>query len=294
MSTSAATARLTQAHLAAQLGIRASVLRDILRLMPLWNPFEPGSLEAFSAAVTLLAQQRSLDSAALAARYFQMFREVDLNLTAGKAIALAEPPSVAQVTNAIRSTAVASFWRGLGNGLGPDEAKILARDALSGSMGRLAMQGGRETLLGGIYEDRSYRGRFMRVSDGNPCGFCAMLVSRGPVYLSEDKAGAGRKFHDHCGCSIQPYSGGEWPAENRQMNDAWNAMKSQGGSDVNDFRRFLESKPIGEEVPRASQPSKPKAQPAKPPTVSVKDANQLLKEKQRAEAVAEWRRQQGK
>ncbi|KAB5606685.1 hypothetical protein EHS19_06735 [Bifidobacterium jacchi] len=27
-----------------------------------------------------------------------------------------------------------------------------------------------------------------RVSDGDPCAFCAMLVTRGPVYTSRDKA----------------------------------------------------------------------------------------------------------
>lgn len=211
-----------------------------MRLFPMWNPFEIGSLEAFSAAVTLLAQQRSLDSAALAARYFEMYKAIDLGLTAGKAAVLAEPPSVAQVTAAIRATAVASFWRGIGNGLGVDEAKAMARDRLGGSVGRLAMQGGRRTLTDAIGGDPYYRGRFIRVTDGNPCAFCAMLASRGPVYLSADKAGASRRYHDSCGCSVMPYSGGDWPEENVQLHEAWQAMKAQGGGDLKDFRQFLD------------------------------------------------------
>lgn len=39
-----------------------------------------------------------------------------------------------------------------------------------------------------------------RVSDGNPCGFCAMLVGRGPVY-AEDTASF--DSHDRCGCSVR-------------------------------------------------------------------------------------------
>jgi hypothetical protein len=252
MATSDETWRLTQAHLAAQLGIRAAVIRDIVRLFPMWNPFEIGSLDAFAGAVVLLAQKRSTDSAALAARYFQMYREVDLGLTAGKAMALMQPPSLAQIRQVISSTAVASFWRAIGNGLVTDEAKRLARESLSGGVGRLAMQGGRRTLTAAIAGDRYYRGRFMRVTDGNPCAFCAMMASRGPVYLSADSAGASRRWHDRCGCSIMPYSGGEWPQENTQMHEAWQAMKSQGGRDVKDFRRFLDGQPVDATVPRAA------------------------------------------
>lgn len=206
----------------------------------MWNPFQPGSLEAFAAAVTLLAQQRSVNSAALAARYFEMFKEADLGLTAGKALALAAPPPVAQVRAAINATAVAGFWRGIGNGLATDDAKRAALQQLSGSVGRLAMQGGRRTLTAAIGRDEHYRGRFIRVTDGAPCAFCAMLAGRGPVYLSADSAGASRRWHDRCGCSVMPYSGGEWPEENLELHEAWQAMKAQGGSDLSDFRTFLD------------------------------------------------------
>jgi hypothetical protein len=49
-------------------------------------------------------------------------------------------------------------------------------------------------------------GRYWRrVTDGDPCAFCAMLASRGPVYGSkqtaETRAADGRRYHDHCGCT---------------------------------------------------------------------------------------------
>lgn len=245
MALNAETERLTAAHLAAQLGLRASVIRDIMRLAPMWDPFSPESLDAFVLAVVALAQSRSIDSAALAARYFEMFKEADLGLTVGKALALAEPPTVTQVKKAIVSTAVASFWRGIGNGLETSQAKQMAINALNGSMGRLAMQGGRQTLVGAIRRDRNYRGRFMRVTDGNACAFCSMLASRGPVYLSADSAGASHRYHDRCGCSIRPYAGGEWPEENQQLHEQWQVMRAQGGGSLNDFRRLLNGQPIG-------------------------------------------------
>ena len=59
-----------------------------------------------------------------------------------------------------------------------------------------------------------------RVSDGNPCAWCAMLVTRGPVYATKDQAtrpasrrarGQHRidpsKYHDFCGCSAEEYVG---------------------------------------------------------------------------------------
>lgn len=47
--------------------------------------------------------------------------------------------------------------------------------------------------------------RVVRPTQTGPCGFCAMLASRGPVYSSERAAGAGANtFHDGCRCEIVP------------------------------------------------------------------------------------------
>ena len=238
MALNAETRRLTQVHLRLQLGLRAAVIRDIIRLFGTWDPFDRESLDKVSLAVYVLAQQRSTNSAALAARYFQMFKEADMGLTIGKAMALAEPPPLQQVRAAVNATMVSGFWRAIFSGKTTEEARRTALTQLQGSVGRLAMNGGRRTLAGAIGEDRDYRGRFMRVSDGNPCPFCAMLVGRGPVYLDADSAGAGHKFHDHCGCTIMPYSGGPWPEENEHLHEQWQAMKAQGGGDLKDWRQF--------------------------------------------------------
>lgn len=48
--------------------------------------------------------------------------------------------------------------------------------------------------------------RFARVPQGEKtCDFCLMLASRGPVYLTEESAGAFTKYHAHCDCKVVPF-----------------------------------------------------------------------------------------
>ena len=48
--------------------------------------------------------------------------------------------------------------------------------------------------------------RFARVPQGEKtCDFCLMLASRGPVYLTEETAGAFTKYHAHCDCKVVPF-----------------------------------------------------------------------------------------
>ena len=50
--------------------------------------------------------------------------------------------------------------------------------------------------------------RFARVPTGDEtCDFCIMLASRGPVYHTEETAGAFDHYHAHCDCRIVPFWG---------------------------------------------------------------------------------------
>lgn len=50
--------------------------------------------------------------------------------------------------------------------------------------------------------------RFARVPQGEKtCDFCIMLASRGPIYWTEESAGAFTKFHPNCDCKIVPFFG---------------------------------------------------------------------------------------
>lgn len=50
--------------------------------------------------------------------------------------------------------------------------------------------------------------RFARVPQGEKtCDFCIMLASRGPVYPTEESAGAFTKYHTNCDCKVVPFWG---------------------------------------------------------------------------------------
>ncbi len=70
---------------------------------------------------------------------------------------------------------------------------------LGGTQRRIA-NFSRLTVTRSSVEDPSARG-WMRVGDGNSCGFCSMLLSRGAVY---SEASADFAAHDHCGCAAAP------------------------------------------------------------------------------------------
>ena len=69
---------LTDLHRRQQLALRASVVRDVMKLWPIWVPSDPGSYARFEDAMVLLVQSRSVQSAALSARYYQNFREAEI------------------------------------------------------------------------------------------------------------------------------------------------------------------------------------------------------------------------
>lgn len=70
-----------------------------------------------------------------------------------------------------------------------------ARNGAARSASRMALNGGRQTVLQTVQADRRALG-WTRVGRGEPCAFCRLAISRGPVYRSEESA----SFHAHDGC----------------------------------------------------------------------------------------------
>jgi hypothetical protein len=107
----------------------------------------------------------------------------------------------------------------IGTGMSPEMAHQKAFVKVSGIVRRQVLSGGRMAIDATTKQDTRAVG-WRRVSDGNPCTFCAMLVSRGPVYASaqraETVAGTGLEYHGHCGCTAEIMYG-EWkPSEAEQ------------------------------------------------------------------------------
>lgn len=232
--------RLTQLHRRRQLALRAKVIREVMALWPAWQPKDPSSFKAFEDAMVLLVQSRSVQSAAIAADYLQRFRRVELTAVESKSVAdavertfasLAKARSEEQIRTVIGASARGQVYRALQAGQSFEQAMANGAVRVSGDVSRLVMLGGSDTITN---EAKRSKLRFARVTSGNPCGFCAMLASRGPVYWSEETA----SFEPHGGCSCQPeieYGDGyEWPGNGRQYQDLW-----QQTGDLNSFRAEL-------------------------------------------------------
>ena len=79
--------------------------------------------------------------------------------------------------------------------------------------GRVAANAGRQSIDSAVRRDRRALGYVRLSRTGTPCGFCAMLISRGAVYSSASSAsvasGNGRRekgedYHDDCQCYSEP------------------------------------------------------------------------------------------
>lgn len=90
----------------------------------------------------------------------------------------------------------------------------------SGAASRQVLTGGRQSLLT-LMQDNMPEPRWIRVTDSDPCAFCAMLASRGPVYAT--KASAGFEAHDHCACTAEPvyYTDALWPGRAAEFRRLW-------------------------------------------------------------------------
>ncbi|WP_336628435.1 MULTISPECIES: VG15 protein [unclassified Microbacterium] len=101
------------------------------------------------------------------------------------------------------------------------EDLALAKEAMLGSAKRQIINASRARVIESTRRDPQL-GRRARVGDGNPCAFCSMLISRGPVYSA---ISAHFAAHDKCGCNARPVTPGDngWSPEARRYRDAWDA-----------------------------------------------------------------------
>lgn len=116
---------------------------------------------------------------------------------------------------------------------------------------RLVLNGGRGTVWTASNADRRVIG-YVRVSQtGTPCGWCAMLMSRGAVYRSKRSAerdyNDGDLYHDNCWCVAEPvYSREQYDKDprfdlNRKYAAEWpKVTRGLGGKDaISAWRRHI-------------------------------------------------------
>lgn len=240
--------RLTEAHRLAQIDLSKSTVKDFLTVWPLLDPEAlNASFPTYARAARLVIEANRSKSTKLAVAYLDSFRRAEgavKPLTAARAAELAEARALTSLT----VTGPVRVYQSLRAGR-PIETAM--RDALVSSTGavvRHTLNAGRETVLDTVRRDDEAYG-FARVTDGNPCAFCAMLASRGAVYKSEESGSF--ECHDKCGCGVEPVYGDDdylAPGRSQEFSDLYeqieitDADRKTKNPAANAFRRLYEGR----------------------------------------------------
>ncbi|WP_371671234.1 hypothetical protein OG985_28605 [Streptomyces sp. NBC_00289] len=134
----------------------------------------------------------------------------------------------------------------------PQDAHQRAGAQQAAAASRIAMNGGRSTNWTHMMRDGRALGYVRLSRTGTPCGWCAMLISRGAVYKSRESAtfADGDRYHDHCHCYAAPiwnrdqYQSSELTALSRQYMSLWPQVTKgkSGKSALSAWRRFIRQK----------------------------------------------------
>jgi hypothetical protein len=176
---------------------------DFDRLAKTW----PTWLVQMTDLLTRMHAQ-SADMGALAYRALRQYETGD----PGTATVTA-PPAEDWLARALGYSAAGVFQQRARAGATPDTAARSALTTTLGTAARVVLDGGRSTVVESVKVDDAAVG-FYRVTDGDPCYFCALISSKGIAYKTRDSAGLDAnvrfdgdgiaKFHNDCGCSIAP------------------------------------------------------------------------------------------
>ena len=238
------TYRRIQALMAARLAQRVlQVWRELM------NPAKiDASWPAVRAALAPIVLQAREESAALAQASYLHARGDAGVVDEGFRPEGPLPLLVDRLEAALDVTGPVEFKRAIAAGKTPQQAMDAAAVRMVGSTQYLALEGGRQAMQRSIAADEQATG-WSRVTDADPCAWCAMLASRGPVYKSAQTAGdprqGGNRYHDHCACQAWPAFTLDEPfigiAE--KLYDDWlRETRGRGGKHaVNAFRRWWES-----------------------------------------------------
>jgi hypothetical protein len=239
-----------------QAQIGAVLTGDLVRLLKgLFNPANPGpSWQATRMATAALIRDRRRQSADLATRFYR-----DARQSAGVPDGFMPAPPIDldedRLLKSIDATGIATYQKSLRSGATPEKAVERAAVTESGNASRLALEGGRSVIDQTVQEDDAAIG-WARVTDADPCSWCAAMASRGAVYRNERTAGQSVnshfvgegqfKFHDHCGCVAAPVFDPDDPVLDAADNlyDRWLQVTAghSGADALNVWRRYWEGR----------------------------------------------------
>ena len=210
---------LTEVHRRAQVAIAARAARVSRAL---WDRLDVADLDRsqrlWLPAQTALLRTSYSESQEMAERYIADYRKAEATGPTGPV--LTPEFSAAATATTMRVHGPVRIKALIGSGVSPSGAHSQAFNKFSGMVRRQTLMGGRMAIDATTGADRSAIG-WRRVTDGNPCTFCAMLASRGPVYSSKERAdqvgGSGLRYHSHCGCTAEIVYGDWVPSDREQL-----------------------------------------------------------------------------
>ena len=151
-----------------------------------------------------------------------------------------------EIRKAIRGSTLSGMLSARRGGATTLEVLDRGRVNAMGTSGSLVQSGGRNAIVDVTNRDDDAIG-WQRITSGNPCAFCAMIASRGPVYKGEQSA----NFRAHwpgpnggglCECIAEPvYSEEDISAQNRVLRQLWNESTAglSGNNALNAFRAAM-------------------------------------------------------
>lgn len=253
MATTATGSDLTEQHRRAQLALRSAFMRELVRLWPLINldDLDETAAEWIGVVTDLILAYRT-QSVDKALSYYDSFRRAETGRplpNRGNYRSLAVP-NLASIKTSLLVTGPFGVKSRIGKGINPRTAKAKALVDVSGAASRHVLNGGRQLVTEAVAKDKVALG-FARVTDADPCAFCAMLASRGPVYRSRESAGTRRvageselhRYHDHCACQVEAvYSkDAEWPGRAREFEQLWKDSTKGKRDALKAFREAYEA-----------------------------------------------------
>jgi hypothetical protein len=214
---------LARIHMSTQVRETAAIQVALSRFWDqIMDPHDiPGSFDKFEKVAIRLVNAGRTRGEGTAQAYYEQ-----LKVLSGlpETVSVPRQPFDSQYTAlSLQSTGRGRALKKIGQGYPAEVALDIAKTAMLGAAKRHTLNAGRQRLLDLSKRDPDVKG-WVRVSDGNPCHFCAMLLSRGPVYNAMTSR---FRSHDGCGCSARPVlrndpSGG-WTPDALAMRDLWDA-----------------------------------------------------------------------
>lgn len=230
--------QITEAHRLAQVGISEETERDVETAFR--SLLDPRRIEStfplyFEAAAAVLDRDHER-SKAVSAAYLDAFHQAEAKRTEPLDLRIAERLSREQALSSLFWTGPAQIRKGISRqGRTATQAAEVAVATTRGASKRLALQGGRYTVRDTVQATTGIKG-YARVTDADPCSFCAMLASRGADYKRGSFQNSNARFtgfgsakvHDGCGCQMEPvYGRGDdykSPGRSKEFEDLWSEI----------------------------------------------------------------------